>query len=68
MRPGVDQASAEMHAAFVARYGTRRGTTLWREWAAYEDAGHAAVARSAYQSCVKHAKGERVAECRALAQ
>jgi Tfp pilus assembly protein PilF len=34
--------------------------------AAYEAAGRASLARGAYQSCVSHGKGERVAECRAL--
>ena len=36
--------------------------------AAYEAAGRASLARGAYQSCVSHGKGERVAECRALLQ
>ena len=28
----------ELRRSFIARYGARRGTKLWREWAAYDDA------------------------------
>ena len=35
---GDELTQMELRRAFVARYGARRGATLWREWAAYEDA------------------------------
>jgi acyl-homoserine lactone acylase PvdQ len=35
---GAELTQMELRRSFVARYGTRRGTTLWREWSAYEDA------------------------------
>jgi acyl-homoserine lactone acylase PvdQ len=35
---GSELTQMELRRAFVARYGSRRGVKLWREWAAYEDA------------------------------
>ena len=35
---GDELTQMELRRSFVARYGARRGATLWREWAAYEDA------------------------------
>jgi acyl-homoserine lactone acylase PvdQ len=35
---GDELTQMELRRAFIARYGKRRGETLWREWAAYEDA------------------------------
>ena len=35
---GDELTQMELRRSFVARYGSRRGATLWREWAAYEDA------------------------------
>ncbi len=35
---GSELAQMELRRAFVARYGSRRGLKLWREWAAFEDA------------------------------
>jgi acyl-homoserine lactone acylase PvdQ len=34
---GAELTQMELRRAFIARYGARRGTSLWREWAAYED-------------------------------
>ena len=35
---GDELTQMELRRSFVARYGSRRGVALWREWAAYEDA------------------------------
>ncbi|MFP5362844.1 MAG: penicillin acylase family protein [Thermoleophilia bacterium] len=35
---GDELTQMQLRRSFVARYGRRRGETLWREWAAYEDA------------------------------
>ena len=35
---GDELTQMELRRSFIARYGARRGTRLWREWAAYEDA------------------------------
>jgi acyl-homoserine lactone acylase PvdQ len=35
---GDELTQMELRRSFIARYGKRRGETLWREWAAYEDA------------------------------
>ena len=35
---GDELTQMELRRSFVARYGSRRGVRLWREWAAYEDA------------------------------
>ena len=35
---GDELTQMELRRAFRARYGSRRGERLWREWAAYEDA------------------------------
>jgi acyl-homoserine lactone acylase PvdQ len=35
---GAELDQMELRRSFVARYGARRGATLWREWAAFEDA------------------------------
>jgi acyl-homoserine lactone acylase PvdQ len=35
---GAELTQMELRRSFVARYGARSGATLWREWAAYEDA------------------------------
>ncbi len=35
---GDELTQMELRRSFIARYGARRGATLWREWAAYEDA------------------------------
>jgi hypothetical protein len=35
---GEELTQMELRRSFVERYGARRGRTLWREWAAYEDA------------------------------
>ena len=34
---GSELTQMELRRSFVARYGSRRGLKLWREWAAYED-------------------------------
>ncbi|MDX6681369.1 MAG: hypothetical protein QOG94_1408 [Solirubrobacteraceae bacterium] len=34
---GGELTQMELRRSFVARYGARRGTRLWREWAAFED-------------------------------
>jgi acyl-homoserine lactone acylase PvdQ len=34
---GAELTQMELRRSFIARYGARRGTTLWREWAAYDD-------------------------------
>jgi acyl-homoserine lactone acylase PvdQ len=34
---GDELTQMELRRAFRVRYGSRRGTRLWREWAAYED-------------------------------
>ena len=34
---GNELDQMELRRSFVARYGSRRGVRLWREWAAYED-------------------------------
>jgi CheY-like chemotaxis protein len=56
----------------LARKATSADPSNAEAWltlgAAYEAAGRASYARGAYQSCVQHGKGERVEECRALAQ
>ncbi len=35
---GSELTQMELRRAFIARYGSRRGVKLWREWAAFEDA------------------------------
>ena len=35
---GDELTQMELRRSFVARYGSRRGQALWREWAAFEDA------------------------------
>jgi acyl-homoserine lactone acylase PvdQ len=35
---GDELTQMQLRRSFVARYGKRRGETLWREWAGYEDA------------------------------
>ena len=35
---GDELTQMELRRSFIARYGSRRGVRLWREWAAYEDA------------------------------
>ena len=35
---GQELTQMELRRSFIARYGSRRGAKLWREWAAYEDA------------------------------
>jgi len=60
------------HAVELARQATSADPTNAEAWltlgAAYEASGRASLARSAYQSCASRGKGERVGECRALAQ
>ena len=34
---GDELTQMELRRSFIGRYGARRGQTLWREWAAYED-------------------------------
>jgi acyl-homoserine lactone acylase PvdQ len=34
---GQELTQMELRRSFIARFGARRGKTLWREWAAYED-------------------------------
>jgi acyl-homoserine lactone acylase PvdQ len=34
---GDELTQMELRRSFIARYGARRGRTLWREWAAYDD-------------------------------
>jgi acyl-homoserine lactone acylase PvdQ len=34
---GAELTQMELRRSFIARYGARRGTLLWREWAAYDD-------------------------------
>jgi acyl-homoserine lactone acylase PvdQ len=34
---GEELTQMELRRSFIERYGARRGTTLWREWAAYDD-------------------------------
>ena len=34
---GEELTQMELRRSFVERYGARRGTALWREWAAYDD-------------------------------
>jgi hypothetical protein len=59
-------------AVELARQATSADPTNAEAWltlgAAYEASGRASLARSAYQSCATRGKGERVGECRALAQ
>jgi hypothetical protein len=59
-------------AVELARQATSADPTNAEAWltlgAAYEASGRASMARSAYQSCASRGKGERVGECRALAQ
>jgi outer membrane biosynthesis protein TonB len=59
-------------AVELAREATAADPTNAEAWltlgAAYEASGRASLARSAYQSCAARGKGERVGECRALAQ
>jgi len=38
MGGGDELTQMELRRAFIARYGSRRGVRLWREWAAFEDA------------------------------
>ncbi len=35
---GEELTQMELRRSFIERFGARRGRTLWREWAAYEDA------------------------------
>jgi hypothetical protein len=59
-------------AVDLARQATSADPSNAEAWltlgAAYEATGRASLARAAYQSCAAHGKGERVGECRALAQ
>jgi acyl-homoserine lactone acylase PvdQ len=34
---GQELTQMELRRSFIARFGARRGKTLWREWAAFED-------------------------------
>ena len=43
---GSELTQMELRRSFVARYGSRRGQKLWREWAAYEDADAPTTVRS----------------------
>ena len=43
---GDELTQMELRRSFVARYGSRRGLKLWREWAAYEDADAPTTVRS----------------------
>ncbi len=54
---GDELTQMELRRAFIARFGTRRGRTLWREWAAYEDADAPTTVRGRrfpYQTQPKH--------------
>ncbi len=43
---GDELTQMELRRSFVARYGSRRGLKLWREWASYEDADAPTTVRS----------------------
>ncbi len=43
---GDELTQMELRRTFVARYGSRRGEKLWREWAAYEDADSPTTVRA----------------------
>ena len=43
---GDELTQMELRRTFVARYGSRRGLKLWREWASYEDADAPTTVRS----------------------
>ena len=43
---GDELTQMELRRSFIARYGARRGATLWREWAAYEDRDAPTTVRS----------------------
>jgi acyl-homoserine lactone acylase PvdQ len=42
---GDELTQMELRRSFIDRFGARRGRTLWREWAAYEDADAPTTAR-----------------------
>lgn len=53
---GAELTQMELRRSFIARYGKRRGVTLWREWAAYDDADAPTTVRKRfpYQTPPRH--------------
>ncbi|HTN25538.1 MAG TPA: penicillin acylase family protein [Solirubrobacteraceae bacterium] len=54
---GDELTQMELRRSFIARFGARRGPTLWREWAAYDDRDAPTTVRGRrfpYQTQPKH--------------